>query len=108
MHNCRAVRNAGYGMKATLIGVVGVLVWGLGVPSVRYFIEQLGLFAAIGFVHSLAGILGLIRQLAVKKFPRSKSIFLNPYLYGRWFCYVFQTVILSVAIALVNRENLPL
>lgn len=94
-------------MNGTIIGILGVLIWGASLPIARMLEELIGIPALIGSVFAGAGILGLSNHiLRGKPFP-GKGIFRNPFLYGRWLFFVLHEALNLSAIMLVSRANVP-
>jgi drug/metabolite transporter (DMT)-like permease len=94
-------------MNGTIIGMLAPIIWGMSLPIVRIFEEQIGIPATIGSVFAGAGILGLLNHAMRRdKFP-DKKIFRNPLFYGRWVFFVLHEALNLSAIMLVKKENVP-
>lgn len=96
------------GINPNLIGLVSVLVWGASLPVSKILISQLGLLAVLGGLQAFCGLLGLIKRKYVTKIKLDKSIFKNPFLYGRWIFFVAHLSLIFTANSLVDKNNLSL
>lgn len=95
-------------VKATLIGIIAVLVWSLFATTFRILEDEMGLFMAMGTVALGTGTLSLLNVLLRGQSPGSRAVFRNPFFYARWAAFSVHELSVLVAIYLVDKEHLPL
>jgi drug/metabolite transporter (DMT)-like permease len=94
-------------MKATLIGFVAVLIWGVSLPVARLMQDKIGMLAMLSVVYFVSGCLGIVLQYCRPSLRLRPVHFHNPALYGRWISFILYFVMIMGAIAIVSQKNMP-
>jgi len=95
-------------IKATLIGILAVFIWGPALPIVKLVSSRIGPIGYIGITSSISGLLGVIKNILGKKKILTFKVLKHPIFYLRWVCFVVNYGLATIAVNLVSKENLPL
>jgi drug/metabolite transporter (DMT)-like permease len=69
--------------------------------------EQIGVFATIGIVFGVPGLLGLLPFLLGRKAFPSQTFLREPGFYLRWGTFVIHELALNIAVRICERDHLP-
>lgn len=94
-------------MRATLTGLIAVLIWSTSLPITRLLQEQVGMLALTGIVNAVSGVIGIARLRLMKQPLPKAEVFKDPRLHLRWFMFVLHACCIITAIYIVQRDNIP-
>jgi len=95
-------------IRATLIGVLAVLIWGPSLPIVRMVADRTGPVGYIGMSCLISGLCGVIKNILDKKKILTSEVLRHPIFYLRWLCFVVNYSLTTLAVNIVSHDNLPL
>ncbi len=93
--------------KATLIGLLAILIWGPTIPLMRLIVQQIGALGYLTLIFTGCGLLGLVKIIH-NKTTFDKAIFKHPLFYVRWLCWFIQVSFAATAMTIVSKQNIPL
>ncbi len=94
-------------LNPTLAGACSVVIWGSALPIVKLVEERIGLLAFMGFAYSVIAAFGLISYW-LRRRPLPAGLFRKRPFYARWLFFVLHEGLLTAAIFLVQKNNMPL
>ncbi len=94
--------------RATLIGVLAVLVWGPALPIIRMVADRTGPMGYVGISCFISGLCGVIKNVLDKKKILTPEVLRHPVFYLRWICFVVNFSLTTLAVNMVSHDNLPL
>ena len=74
-------------IKATLIGILAVFIWGPALPIVRMVSERIGPVGYLGITMFIPAVLGIAKNALLKEPHLTKQNFKTPIFYARCACF---------------------
>lgn len=94
--------------KATIVGLIPVVIWGAALPACRVFQAHTGLFAYLAITFGMSGLIGVITQRVRREPMPPATVLREPILFCRGLFFVLHEALAITAAGMVSMQHLPL
>lgn len=94
--------------RATIVGLIPVIIWGAALPACRVFQAHTGLFAYLAITFGMSGLIGVITQRMRREPLPPAAVLREPVLYYRGLFFALHEALAITAAGMVSTQHLPL